>query len=929
MRKIAIAAAVVALAGALVYWFGFRDRGEAGTKPTAAAGKDDPWSAPKKAAPKEAPKGGGGGGGRMPVLAHETDPDGPLLLEGLVLDENEKPVAGAEVRISSSPARTTKTDTDGTFSFDKLLGRTYALNARAGDRIGRAVAKVTSKPEPVVIRMRAGTTLTVMVTDAVTHKPIGGARVMRNAESNDDEVKTGADGKAVLRGIDEGWVGVTAVATGYGPASAVKNVGDDREVRIDLALSPGAALSGRVVDERGAAVASAKVWAVDGASAWDSGAGAKLAVTSGKDGSFTIPALSAGSYIVHGKSEIHAPSETSPILVSGDSPTTGVTLVMKDASLLAGVVVTPDGTPVPYASVRVASKTMARDMTYRQASADDKGTFEIKGLPRAAMRVRADGEEASSQAVEVDLAAKPDQRDVKLVLDVGGSIAGIVVDETGEPIAEATVKCYPDFMAGEIQDGNFVLASDATATSDGDGRFTLHGLEKGKYRVWADRGNRRGRNDGNDGVKAETGDRDVRVVLPAPGGIKGKVALTGGEPPELAIVSSGWEHRVTVRDGNFELGDLQPGKYDVRISGQDFAEKVKADVKVEPGKVTDLGNITLLAGRSLSGRVVDHAGAPVQGARVMFGRLLFGDGKQTGSDDAETSSSFGLKSGITNAAGEFTLKGAPRTPGVIVAEHASLGRSVAIKLPGGTEDISGIAITLKRFGSVVGKVTRLGASVPSAQVNVAPLNVGGQASFVVAGADGTFVVPKVPEGPTSISVSRNDGMGSVGASRTITVIAGQEVDGSVIIPAGNLTLKVKIEPKAGDQVDAAQIFVFNGTVTSRNADEIMAVYTARGSGDQTDIDKTEATMGASAAMAFWFPALGVATFKEMLAGNYSVCAIPITGAIDQTFMTRVFANLDKLDVYCKPVTIQPAPPVQQIPFMVPAMTPLPTGEEEE
>lgn len=937
MKKIAIATIVVALAGALVYWFGFRDRGGSERRPTVAAGTADPWDAPRKKqddGPKM-PGGGGDRGGAMPKLSFEVDPDGRLLLEGQVLDEQDRPVAGAEVRISSSPARTTKTDSDGSFSFDKLLGRTYGLTARAGDKIGRTTTKVTATPEPAIIRLKQGVTVTVHVTDAADHKPIAGARVMRS-DVEDDEVKTGADGKAVLRGFDEGWMGVTAVADGYGPSTSNRRLGGDKQTTIDLALSRGAAVSGRVVDEKGAAVAGVRVWAMEAANAWEGGAGERLAVTTDKEGAFRIPALAAGSYLLFAKDEVHAPAVTAPLQVSGDSPTTGVTIVMKDAAVLAGVVVAggdggaAEGKPVPYATVKIASKRWSADMTYRQAAADDQGRFEIKGLPRQALRLRAEGEEASSAAVDVDLEATPVRRDLRLVLDVTGSIAGIVVDDNGEPIAEATVHGFPDFLAGEIADGDFVMASNGTATTDGGGRFVLRGLEKGKYRVWGSRdGGGRRRRGGRDGVKAQTGDQDVRVVLPTPGGIKGKVELEDGEPPELAIVSSDWEHRVTTRDGNFELDDLLPGKYDVRVSGQDFAEKIKGDVEVTAGKVTDTGTLTLRRGRTFSGKVVDPNGAPVQNARVVFGKMLFGDGKQTGADDTEGASAMGMKMGFTNAAGEFTLKGAPRTSGSLLAEHATIGRSVAIKIPAGREDYEGVAITLRGYGSITGRITRKGEPVAGATINAAPMGSSGQAIFVQSGQDGSFAVDKVPEGPTALTAMINKGMGASGGSKTITVVAGKPVDGSIDLPAGDLALQVKIEPKTGEKVDAAQVFLFRGNIAAQNGEEIMDAFLASG-GERGADGQVTLALGGAAGMLIWLgPAMPFPTFKELLAGSYSACAIPITGTItDPQLMGRIFRHLDKLEVFCKPVTVKPSPASQEMTMILPAMKPLPAEDEE-
>lgn len=927
-RKLAIVGVVLALAGALVYWFGFRDSKGGGPKPSATAPDgDDPWN---KAGPAKKVGGGGDGDqaqGPRPQLSFEVDPDGRLLLEGSVLDEHDQPVAGAVVRISSSPPRTTKTDTDGSFSFDKLLGRTYYVRARSGDKIGGSAAKVVAKGDPVVIRLREGNKVTVLVNDALTKKPIAGATVLRPDEDEDAApITTGADGKAVLRGLADDWVRITASAPGYGPKTESKGIGgSDRESTLEISLAKGAAVSGRVIDEAGQPIAGARVWAMDAANAWEGGAGERTAETSAKDGTFTIAALSQGSYLFFAKDEAHAPAATAPVTVAGDAPTTGVDIVMKAAATLAGVVVDPQGAPVAYATVRLSSKRYSADMVYRQAAADDRGTFEIKGLPRTELRARAEGEEASSEAVDVDLATTPQKTDLRLVLDRNATIAGVVVDELNEPVPEATVTAYPDFLAGEV---DWVMASNATATTDGDGRFVLKGLDDGKFRVWASRdsgGSKRSSD--REGVATHTGATDVRLVLPAPGGIEGTLVMENGKAPELAMISAGWEDRVTAKRGAFTMRDLQPGKYDLRIVGPEFAQKTVGDVEVKAGKTTDIGEIVVRRGRKLSGKVVDAKGAPVPGARVIFGKMLFGDGKQTGSDDEETSAQMGMRQTTTDADGKFAMGGVPPTSGSLLAEHASLGRSVSTKIPAGTEDIAGLNVALKGYGAVAGKVMWKGEPVAGAQVNAAPVGSSGQAVFVQSAQDGSFVIDKLPEGPTSLTAMRSKGMGGVGGSRMVTIVAGKQVDGTIVLPAGDITLTVKVVPKPGETVNAGVVFLFRGAVAAANGEEIMDAFLAS-KGVQGEMGDTTLAVGGTAGMLFWLgPISGYPSFEEITPRDYTACVIPITGSImDQQLMGRLFANLDKLEVICKPVRVTPAPTTQETSVTVPAMRPLPAEE---
>jgi hypothetical protein len=481
-------------------------------------------------------------------------------------------------------------------------------------------------------------------------------------------------------------------------------------------------------------------------------------------------------------------------------------------------------------------------------------------------------------------------------------------------------------MAGEV---DWVMASNATATTDGDGHFVLRGLDDGKFRVWASReagGSRR--SSGREGVATQTGATDVRIVLPAPGGIEGTIVMENGEKPELAIVSAGWENRVTAKNGAFELKDLQPGTYDLRIGGSDFAQRTKADVVVKAGVMTDVGEIVVHRGRKLSGKVVDGKGAGVAGARVMYGKILFGDGKSTGTADEETAAQMGLRLATTNADGEFVMGGVPRTAGSIIAEHATSGRSVAVKVPAGNDDVKGLVVTLKGYGSVVGKVMRKGEPVGGAQVTAAPLGSSAQAQFVQSAQDGSFVFDKRPEGPTSLSALKGKGFGGLGGSRTVTVVIGKQVDGTIVLPAGDVALTVKIEPEPGETVNAAAVFLFHGGVTVANAQEAMDVLNASGGAKGETGDVTLATGGAAGMLVWLGPISGYPTFDELQPGPFSTCVMPITGSImDQQFMQRVFTNLDKLEVFCHPMTVTPSPAKQETSVQVPAMKPLPSGDD--
>ncbi len=69
-------------------------------------------------------------------------------------------------------------------------------------------------------------------------------------------------------------------------------------------------------------------------------------------------------------------------------------------------------------------------------------------------------------------------------------------------------------------------------------------------------------------------------------------------------------------DGRFVLGGVRPGAYDLAVHGAGHPLTVVGDVDVEPGLVTDVGDVALPDGAVVAGVVVDGEGDPVPELRV-------------------------------------------------------------------------------------------------------------------------------------------------------------------------------------------------------------------------------------------------------------------------------------------------------------------------
>jgi hypothetical protein len=177
--------------------------------------------------------------------------------------------------------------------------------------------------------------------------------------------------------------------------------------------------------------------------------------------------------------------------------------------------------------------------------------------------------------------------------------------------------------------------------------------------------------------------------------------------------------------------------------------------------------------------------------------------------------------------------------------------------------------------------------------------------------NGAFRLAKVPEG-NHVVQAMVQGFGSFKATTVpVTVTAGAETKIKIDIPIGKVTLAVSIKALPGNKVDWAQTFLLDATAAiPATGKEMLASFMG----------------GGAIGMKLWFGAdTPSPEYDELLAGDYQVCTIPITGGKfeDTAFQRKLQENLQTLKVYCKPVKLTDLPPKQTVVHEVPSMTPFP------
>ena len=707
-----------------------------------------------------------------------TDAGGAVRLEGQVLGPDGSGVGGAEVRLSTIPPTEVVSEADGSFTFERLVSQTYAVTAIAGELIGGpVVARIAADSEPVVVRLAQGAALAVHVVND-RDEPVVAAAVTV-VDTTDRTVRTDESGTAVVKPVRPASVAITVFAVGYATTSAITPISRAGTTgELTITLHAGYSASGRVLDERGQPIAGAEITSADGIA----GAGtAGIRVETDDAGEFTVPAFAPGPHTLLASDGEHAPAESS--IAIADHSIAGVEITMTAGGVVAGHVVATDATSVSSATVRLVGSSRSGRTVVRELTSDTHGGFEARGLPRTALHLQAEASRAASSILDIDLASVVAARDVRLVLDDIAEISGVVVDAKGHPLAEVQVTAFRNAVENGAT-GRTALSAPSSATSDGSGAFSIRGLRVGAYQLFATSELPGLRNAGVQGTPATTGAKDVRIALVAAGGIRGRLQFAGtGRAPARAVVQLGSQAPMPVIVGTFEAVDVTPGRYDVALRGDEFAELIKRDVSIEAGRTTDLGTIDVSVGRTLTGTVVDESGAPVAGAQVRSGNTW--RYQTTAASVVNAGATPGSQSAISDRDGRFTITGVPSGITSVAADHALRGRSIARTIEDGGADPPPVTLVLHGHGSIAGTVTMRGRAQGGAMITVVSKDGAPQPLVARADGDGTFVLAEVLAGEHLVSALQPmSGPSSASTSITVSVAAGRQTKVILDIQAG-------------------------------------------------------------------------------------------------------------------------------------------------
>lgn len=517
-------------------------------------------------------------------------------LRGRVTDAGGAPVADAVVRVWPWLDGRHSVAEDGTFEIPGVDQGPARLEVTApGFATGVREVEVPTSGlvEGLDVRLDAGRVVRGTVRNA-DGDPVPGALVWFRAGPTVLAVKANCDdsGHFEIARVPTGDVTLLAASAGY--LTGTEDLPPQGPVDLDVVLPEAAGFAGRVVDaasgepvtrfavklaplsrrrKEGEAIATGfpPPWT------YDAGRGA---VFSSPDGVFrtgdwcAVGSLASFEITAEG----YAPAVVANLAAAVDPDPRALVIRLEPGVRLEGLVVdAKTGRPVEGAVVRVTTRRNSARLGYgRDGPAELRTTTGAAGRftfphrrPEFVRLVVTHAEYAIGFGEWIDLRDGPPAEPVRISLDGGAVIEGVVLGDDGNPLAGADV-----VLTGPQPSPIPPLS--LPVVSDGEGRFVFRRVAAGRYSVGHRVAVGTGRYDRiSRSLEVRTGDRAEVVLGPdGTGSVRGRVEAEGADgaawTASLRTIDSTPESRRTKRlpGTGFAFAGLAPGRYRVAVYGR-------------------------------------------------------------------------------------------------------------------------------------------------------------------------------------------------------------------------------------------------------------------------------------------------------------------------------------------------------------------------
>ncbi len=758
---------------------------------------------------------------------------GGTIVRGTVSDVGGGPIADARISamkgeipdLSGHSELVVTTNTEGKYEITVADGD-FQLEASHDDYThAEKHIEVAGKPLTIDFSLLPGGVVRGQVVSRDGNKPVPGALVRaeggRTGGRGDGDATGVSDenGNFTLRSLGSGTLELFALARGYATAlPTIVSLGigeqlDGVRIVVDRAYS----ISGMVV-RKGAKTPVPGITL--GAFSIVAKAFGLALEPSAQDGSFEIVGLKPASYLLFAVGEGSVPDLGKQVEIV-DKDVEGVVVELSVGATLAGRVEPP--TPGAHVTVQLAGAVGITNMLEAaklilvHGETDATGAFTLKNVPAGSFKIHAIAPEGGTGDLPLTV-ADTDQSGLVVKLDARATVTGKVVDTSGKQVASARVRA--ESLDDKPMNISFGPDRTGSTSSKPDGTFKLVGLDAGKTRIHA-----AGEDDEYTMYARKKDDKSkasveielvagketsgITLVVEAHDGvIRGQVIAPDKKPAADSWVSAYKRFEpegdmknvpeqyaprasrvgrpvLTSPDGQFTIGNLRKGTYDLKVEGPrgtSHAEKTGV-------KTGDSVTIQLLSLGTLTGKVI-------VGDKPVTVYDIRCDGKD---DDGERH--------VTDDSGAYTLERLP--PGEykcnVSGDAGTAEGKIAVPAGPATLDFA-----LTRWATVTGIVVNVLDKKPIAGAHAVAGGdrVGAQTvNNILTGkspttdASGRFTIDRVPVGKGRVAIMPKDGFNPLG-SRDYTTTEGARVDvGTIeVMPpregeAGTYGLSTEIKDK--------------------------------------------------------------------------------------------------------------------------------------
>lgn len=477
------------------------------------------------------------------------------------------------------------------------------------------------------------------------------------------------------------------------------------------------------------------------------------------------------NYVLHVTHADYAPKEAFAVRLLEDEVQELPDLVLGDGFRIFGRVSDEHGNPVP---ARVIAESQVFNPTPGMAEAMGRkrttdvasdGSYALEHMTLGLWKVTVVSQGMASD-MKPDVALYGEKREVEhnVVLKAEKVLAGLIVDELGNPVPEARIDVGRRQPRPPIE---------AHATSDDSGEFVVRGLQDGVYGLSV-------RCDGfsNGRIqRVKAGQTDLKVTLQARASVSGRVidANTGAPIPEFTLdvrrvhrntkvygLMPGLSEHFKSPDGTYQLRGFDPGDYILLVHAAGYSSTYGPGFHIDRENVIGV-DIPVKIGGMVTGTVVE-AGTTraLPGVRV---QLRSSEYKPTAGEsilglNVIDPSNLPVIVHTTQADGRFVMPNLPAGTYQLEFRHPTYLReflSDVTVYEGGTTE-AGTA-ELRAGAQVYGTVTKLdGTPAAGAQINLTQKDPGGGFGEWVmkqatADARGRFRITAVPAGYYDITAT--------------------------------------------------------------------------------------------------------------------------------------------------------------------------------